>query len=267
MQDLASLPNVHLLSLDVTSPASIAAAAKEVEAKTGGKLDVLINNAGVQYVMPALDVDIEYARGVFEANYWGPLRMVEAFREMLVKARGTIVNVGSAAGIFYVPFQSMSSFHFFFFGGRNKVLLAINQPSQANQSTKKLTSVGQYNASKAAINQYSETLRMELAPLNVKVVTLVAGNVTSNMSSNGAPPQQLPDGSFYKPIEKEIAMQEPFTEMPVSKFAEEVASEVLNGASGRVFKGANSGLVKWLVPLLPQAVLVSSPLLAPRYEL
>ncbi|KAJ4354049.1 NADPH-dependent 1-acyl dihydroxyacetone phosphate reductase [Didymosphaeria variabile] len=216
MQDLASLPNVHLLALDVTSPASIAAAAKEVEAKTGGKLDVLINNAGVQYVMPALDVDIEKARDVFEANYWGPLRMIQAFKQMLVKAKGTIVNVGSAAGIFYVPFQS------------------------------------QYNASKAAINQYSETLRMELAPLNVKVVTLVAGNVSSNMVNNAPPPTQLPEHSFYKPIEKEIAKEEAFTNMSTSKFAEEVASEVLNGASGRVFKGANSGVVKWLIPFLPQ---------------
>ncbi|KAL1608425.1 hypothetical protein SLS60_003367 [Paraconiothyrium brasiliense] len=218
MQDLTALPNVHLLMLDVTSPASIAAAAKEVEAKTGGKLDVLINNAGVQYVMPALDLDIEKARDVFEANYWGSLRMIQAFKGMLVKAEGTIVNVGSGAGIFYMPFQS------------------------------------QYNASKAAINQYSETLRMELAPLKVKVITLVAGNITSNIVTNGAPPKQLPEDSFYKPIEKEIAKQEPFTSMSTSKFAGEVADEVLGGASGRLFKGTNSGIIKWLLPLLPQWV-------------
>ncbi|KAJ4302873.1 NADPH-dependent 1-acyl dihydroxyacetone phosphate reductase [Kalmusia sp. IMI 367209] len=216
VQDLVSLPNMHLLSLDVTSSDSIAAAARKVEAITGGKLDVLINNAGLQYVTPALDVDIAKAREVFEANYWGPLRMIKAFKGMLVAARGTIVNVGSLAGIVHVPFQS------------------------------------QYNASKAAINMYSETLRIELAPLGVKVVTLAAGNVTSNMISNGAPPAQLPADSFYKPIEKDIANAEEFTNMPTSQFANEVATEVLDGASGKVFKGANSTLVKWLVPFLPQ---------------
>jgi 1-acylglycerone phosphate reductase len=106
MQDLASLSNVYLLSLDVTSPESIAAAAKEVETKTGGKLDVLINNAGIQYIMPVLDINIEKARDVFEANYWGPLWMIQIFKEMLVKAKGTIVNVGSGASIVYMPFQS-----------------------------------------------------------------------------------------------------------------------------------------------------------------
>lgn len=106
MADLASLPNVHLLALDVTSPASIASVAKEVEAATGGKLDVLVNNAGVNYVMPALDDDIEKARALFEANYWGPLRMVQAFKEMLLRARGSIVNVGSVVGDLSIPFQS-----------------------------------------------------------------------------------------------------------------------------------------------------------------
>ena len=106
MQDLASLPNMHLLPLDVTDPASIAAVAKEVEAKTGGKLDVLINNAGQQMIMPALDLDVEKAKAVFDVNYWAAIRMVQAFGLMLIAARGTVVNVGSTAGVVTIPFQS-----------------------------------------------------------------------------------------------------------------------------------------------------------------
>ncbi|KAF1971776.1 NAD(P)-binding protein [Bimuria novae-zelandiae CBS 107.79] len=179
MQDLASLPKVHLLSLDVTSPTSIAAAAKEVDAKTGGKLDVLINNAGVNYIMP------------------GPVRMVQAFQSMLIASQGTIVNIGSGAGSFYLAFSS------------------------------------QYNASKAALNQYSETQRMERASLGVQVVTLVSGNVASNIAKKCS---QLPENSLYRPIEKELVKDDAWTEMPVARYADELASEVLAGASGRMYK-------------------------------
>ena len=98
---------------------------------------------------------------------------------------------------------------------------------------------------------------MELAPLNVKVITLVPGNVASNLGNNGLPPSQLPDGSFYKSIETEIAKDVEFTNMPTMEFANEVAREILHGTSGRMYKGANSGILKWLIPFLPQWALVS----------
>ena len=106
MSDLASLPNVHLYELDVINPTSIRAVVKEIEARTDGKLDVLVNNAGQQYIMPALDVDIDTAKNLFEVNYWGPLRMIQAFSEMLVRAKGCVVNIGSSAGIVHIPLQS-----------------------------------------------------------------------------------------------------------------------------------------------------------------
>lgn len=106
MDDLSSLPNVHLLALDVTNPSSITTVAKEIDHRTGGKLDILVNNAGQLYIMPALDVDIDTAKALFEVNYWGPLRMVQEFSELLIKAKGCVVNVGSLAGVLSLPFQS-----------------------------------------------------------------------------------------------------------------------------------------------------------------
>lgn len=105
MQDLASLPKVHLLALDVTSPTSIQAARKEVEAQTGGKLDVLVNNAGAHFIMPALDVEIDTAKEHFEVNYWAPLRMTQIFADMLVAGKGCIVNIASIAANTNLPFQ------------------------------------------------------------------------------------------------------------------------------------------------------------------
>lgn len=106
MSDLGQLPNVHLLELDVVSPTSIDSVAREIEIRTGGRLDVLVNNAGQQYIMPALDVDIDTAKNLFEVNYWGPLRMIQTFIGMLVRAKGCIVNIGSGSGIVHIPLQS-----------------------------------------------------------------------------------------------------------------------------------------------------------------
>lgn len=106
MSDLASLPNIHLLGLDVIDTNSIAAVVKEVEIRTGGSLDVLINNAGQQYIMPALDVDICTAKALFDVNYWGPLSMIQAFSNMLIQAKGCVVNIGSGAGVVNIPLQS-----------------------------------------------------------------------------------------------------------------------------------------------------------------
>lgn len=78
---------------------------KEIDAQTGGKLDVLVNNAGAQFIMPGLDVDIDVAKEHFDINYWGPLRMMQAFAEMLVAAKGCVVNVASVAAVTNLPFQ------------------------------------------------------------------------------------------------------------------------------------------------------------------
>lgn len=57
-----------------------------------------------------------------------------------------------------------------------------------------------YNASKAALTQWSETLRIELEPLNIKVSTVVAGQVATNLP-------KLPDiseNSIYKPLQPKL---------------------------------------------------------------
>lgn len=106
----------------------------------------------------------------------------------------------------------------------------------------------------------SETLRYELAPLNVRVITLVAGNVSSHMSSgiNGPPPAELPPASRYKAIEKELSKGEKYADMDTTEFANEVVAAVVSGATGKVWKGGNMALVRWLMPIMPSFVYVSS---------
>ena len=114
--------------------------------------------------------------------------------------------------------------------------------------------VGTYNASKAAGNMLSETLRLELRPFGVKVITLIAGNVASNIHAN-TPPIELPSDSVYEPVRSEISKEMQYSDQPAASFAKQVVNDVLGGAQGKVYRGGNSGLVKWLPSILSSWVI------------
>lgn len=108
MAELEKLPNVTLLSLDVTSSSSIAAAVDAVRTKTGGTLDYLVNNSGGGLFMPILDTDVDEARRMFEVNIFGVLAVTQAFAPLVIAAKGTVVNNSSIAGCLYPPFMGKS---------------------------------------------------------------------------------------------------------------------------------------------------------------
>lgn len=111
MGPLADLPHVTLLSLDVTSATSIAAAVKAVEAETGGTLDYLVNNSGAVYVMPGLDASIEEGKKMFDVNFWGVVAVTQAFAPLLIAARGTVVMNSSVLAYLTSPYMSESRPH------------------------------------------------------------------------------------------------------------------------------------------------------------
>ncbi|CAH0054703.1 unnamed protein product, partial [Clonostachys solani] len=83
----------------------------------------------MRYTMTAIDTDVGAASRMFDVNVLGPMRMVHHFHDLLITSSGTIVNIGSVGGI--VPYVYGSS----------------------------------YNATKAALHHWSDTLRVEMAPL------------------------------------------------------------------------------------------------------
>lgn len=103
-QRLNDAPNVTVVTLDVSSSESIAAAADIVRSESGGKLDVLINNAGVGLEMSCLDTPINEAKKLFDLNFFAVFEMIQAFSPMLIKAGGCIVNNSSVGGRFPLPF-------------------------------------------------------------------------------------------------------------------------------------------------------------------
>jgi len=87
--------------LDVTDAAQVAEAAR-----TAADIDLLINNAGTFEPTELTDAAIvEVARREMEVNYFGVLRMLNAFADTLARNGGVVVNVGSAAGLSNVPIQ------------------------------------------------------------------------------------------------------------------------------------------------------------------
>ena len=101
---LAALQNIHVITLDVTSDTSIAAALEFVTIKTKTALDCLVNNAGFIYTSPLVDVDMETARRVFDVNFWGVLSITKAFMPLLKNSRGTVVNISSVGAIVHTPY-------------------------------------------------------------------------------------------------------------------------------------------------------------------
>jgi 1-acylglycerone phosphate reductase len=109
LDNLKRLPNVTLLTLDVVSAASIAAAVEAVKAQTNGRLDYLVNNSGTQYVSPILDLDIEMAKQMYEVNVWGVVAVTKAFAPLVIAAKGSVVNMASIAGCLYPPWMGESN--------------------------------------------------------------------------------------------------------------------------------------------------------------
>lgn len=102
---LASNPNIEILSLEVTSSSSISACAITVQKKTGGRLDVLVNNAGVMFAMPLLDTNIEESKKLFDVNVWGMLAVTQKFAPILVRSKGVVLNISSIAGAVRMAWQ------------------------------------------------------------------------------------------------------------------------------------------------------------------
>ena len=89
----------HPLQLDVTSDDSVTAAARALRQQTG-RLDVLINNAGITTTTPPVEVDASDLERVYATNVFGAVRVMQAFLPLLrASADPLVVNVSSALGM------------------------------------------------------------------------------------------------------------------------------------------------------------------------
>ena len=96
----AGLGDVHLIEIDVTRQDTVTAAAQQIERRYG-RLDILMNNAGVNLRGDGLpgDADLDAVQRVFDTNFFGAIRVAQAMLPLLRKsAAGRIVNISSGLG-------------------------------------------------------------------------------------------------------------------------------------------------------------------------
>ncbi len=105
--DLKHHPRLTRIGLDVTDQGSIKDAVREA-IERHGRIDVLINNAGIGVAGPLEGVSEEAIRRVFDTNFFGSVALIrEIVPHMRERRSGTIVNVSSVAGRIGIPFHSL----------------------------------------------------------------------------------------------------------------------------------------------------------------
>ncbi len=136
-----------LLELDVKKPETIEKAIDHIVSEEG-KLDVLINNAGVGITGPIEETPLEEISKAFDTNFNGPIRMIQAvLPQMRKQESGLIINITSIAGYMGLPFR------------------------------------GIYSATKGSLELVTEALRMETRSQGVNIVNLAPGDFATNIAS------------------------------------------------------------------------------------
>lgn len=214
------------VEMDVTDRDSVDRAVASVLEKEGA-IDILVNNAGINVCGPLEETSIEDGRLVFETNYFGPLNVIRAvLPSMREKERGTIANVGSAAGKITIPFQ------------------------------------GHYSASKHAVEALSEALWHELKPFGIRVLLFEPGDVGTDIWKNTQKPpaEKSAYGGFlevfYRVKEKEM---DGARATPAEKTALRMADVLLSGTTQLRHPVARmAGVFLFLRKILPDRVFLYS---------
>ncbi len=147
-RDCETSSRINVLRLDLTDPLSIKKAVETVIQKEG-RIDVLINNAGMHTGGPIETIPSEYIKLQMDTSFYGLVLLTrEVLPVMRKQASGMIINFSSIGGLMGLPFQAF------------------------------------YSASKFAIEGFSEALRMEVKSFNIRVVVINPGDFHTNNSAN-----------------------------------------------------------------------------------
>ena len=150
LQGYGATDNVLVLKLDVTQPDQVAAAIQATMARFG-RIDVLVNNAGIGYFAAVEESEEAEVRKMFEVNVFGTGRMIWAVLPGMRQRRaGCIVNISSLAGLRGFP------------------------------------ALGYYNASKFAVEGLSAALRQEVEPLGVRVMVVEPSGFRTDWAGRSA---------------------------------------------------------------------------------
>ncbi len=141
------LDNFKLVQLDVTDEASVKSAVDYV-LTAEGRIDVLVNNAGIGIIGALEDTTVEQCMAVLETNFLGMMRVTTTvLPTMRQQQSGYVINISSVAGQMGLPYR------------------------------------GIYSVSKSAVEMYTEALSMEVKQFGLKVCMILPGDFATNISS------------------------------------------------------------------------------------
>ncbi len=180
------------VSADVTDRSAVEAAVGQIVARYG-RIDVLVNNAGMGISGTVEDTPEAEARRLFDVNFFGAFNLISAVVPVMrAQGGGVIVNVSSVAAKLAIPFQSF------------------------------------YSASKAALSSLGAALRNEVAPFGIKVTSVLPGDVKTDFTSSRV--KNAADNPAYGDRVKrsvELMERDERNGMPPSVIARDIAKVAL----------------------------------------
>jgi short-subunit dehydrogenase len=193
--------------------------------KRGVKIDILINNAGFAVIGPTIELSDADLRSQLETNVIAPLALIrEIAPAMRENGNGVIVNIGSISGLVSTPFS------------------------------------GAYCASKAALHALSDTLRMELAPFKIKVVTVQPGAIKSRFgeAASKRASDLLKPESWYTSVQDKIINRAEISQVdatPANEFTKKLVKLLLKNNPPPIIRlGKKSLFLPAMKFLLPRSV-------------
>lgn len=163
--------DIHAVCADVTLPDDNKRMAEEA-IKVYGRIDVLINNAGISMRAIFEDVDPEVIKKVMDINFYGAVYATKCCLPEIIRNRGSIVGISSIAGFRGIPARTG------------------------------------YSASKFALNGFLESLRTELLNSGVHVLTACPGFTTSNIRKRSLTEDGSLQGESPRQEEKMMSAEE-----------------------------------------------------------
>ncbi len=165
--------SIKILKADVTDVISVQKAVNTLLAREG-RIDILINNAGMGISGSIEDSSHEEIHLQMSTNFMGYVNMIQSVLPTMRKhGEGTIVNISSIGGLMGLPYQ------------------------------------GFYAASKFAVEGMSESLRMELLPYHIKVIVVQPGDFFTSFTANRKPVQtEAVDSPYKAQFEKTLSIIE-----------------------------------------------------------
>ncbi|KAK5651950.1 hypothetical protein OQA88_11492 [Cercophora sp. LCS_1] len=158
-------PTFHPLDLDITSPPSEIQSVISHAVSLHGRIDVLVNNAGLSRLSSLEEGSPELMTKLFETNFFGAVKATQAVLPyMRNQKNGTVVFIGAGLGLVGMPF------------------------------------FGWYSVTKAALSMFAETLQKEIGPLGLRSVIFEPGGFDSELAGRAGMEMRKPGVEDYVPL-------------------------------------------------------------------